>query len=256
MENFFFAKAGTLFGKGKLQFLSLIILFCLILSGCASSNVSRSVTSNIDKGVVNAEGLVDGAENSSIADSYQNSSQAAKGALIGGAAGAITGALSSGIGVIAGTATGAILGASYGAYIDANTNLQDQLVNRGATIVVLGDQIMIVIPSARIFNDMTPKIKSSAYSTLNLLTRYVNGFTKMLVKISAYTNDTGSASYDLSLSQQQADAIERFLVATGIDARLLYALGCGGTHLVERNSKVWDDNDNYRIEITLEKLYV
>lgn len=251
-----YKSVSSLLGKGTHYFLFLSIIFCVILSGCASSNVSRSVTSNIDRGVDNAENLVDSAENSSIADTFQNSSQVAKGALIGGAAGAITGALTSGVGVLAGTATGAILGASYGAYIDSNTNIRDQLINRGANIIILGDQVMIVIPSARIFNDMTPKIKPSAYSTLNLLTKYINGFTKMLIKISAYSNSTGSPSLDMSLSQQQANAIERYFVAACIDARLLYATGCGASHLVERNSQVSDDNDNYRIEIILEKLYV
>jgi outer membrane protein OmpA-like peptidoglycan-associated protein len=215
------------------------------------------VSSGFDKGVANAESFVNGTGNSTFADSYQNSSQITKGAFIGGAAGALTaGMLTSGIGVLPGTATGAVLGASYGAYIDSNTSLQDQLENRGVNIIVLGDQVMIVIPSARLFDDMASKIKPQAYSTLNLVARYINGFTKMLIKISAYTNDTGSPSHDLSLSQQQADAIEKYLVAAGMDVRLLYALGCGGTHLVERNLTGWDDNDNYRIEITLEKLYV
>lgn len=234
----------------------LILLFCFFLSACASSNVTRDVTSNIDKGVENTEAMVGGSEDSNIADAYENASQTTKGAILGGAVGGLTGVLSSGIGFVPGAATGAVLGASYGAYIDANTTLEDQLTNRGATLVVLGDQVLIVIPSARLFNEMTPRIKPQAFSTLNLVVAYINGYTKTLVKIAAYTNDTGSASMDVSLSQQQADAVEKFLLAAGLDARLIYAIGCGGTHLVERNSKEWGDNDNYRIEITLEKLYV
>lgn len=233
----------------------LCLLFSTFLSGCASSDVSRDAASNVDMGVQNARNLAGGAGDTSIADSYQNSSQAVKGAIIGGAAGGITGALSSGVGFIAGAAAGSILGASYGSYIDTNTSLEDQLLNRGANIIVLGDQILIVMPSARIFDDWSAKIKPQAYSTLKLIAQYVNGYTKMLVKISAYTDDTGSKTVDLSLSQQQAENVEKFLVAAGIDARVLYAAGHGGTRLVTRNTGEWE-SDNYRIEITLEKLYV
>lgn len=254
MENSGFTKIGTLL-KETFQFLFLLVIPIIILSGCASSDVSRDVASNVDLGVRNAQNLVEGTGD--IADVYQNSSQLAKGVLIGGAAGAITGALYTGsVGIIPGVAIGSIFGASYGSYIDSKTNVKDQLENRGATIVILGDQILIVLPSARIFNLLTPKIKPEAYSTLQLVANFINCYTKMLVKINAYTNRTGSDSIDLALSQQQAESVSKFLQVVGMDARLIYAQGCGGTHLVENNDLGWDESQNYRIEITLEKLYV
>lgn len=234
----------------------IITLFCFILTSCAASDASRDTAANIDLGVQNAKNLVNGVANGNIADSYQNTSQTAKGALIGGAAGAITGAFSSGIGVIPGTATGLIFGAAYGSYIDSQTNFDDQLENRGANIVVLGDQILIVLPSARIFNPYTAEIKPSAYSTLGMVAHYINRYTKMLVKVAAYTNDTGSERVDLALSEQQAQNVAKILSASGVNTRLLYAAGYGGTRLVTKNSLDWDESDNYRIEITLEKLYV
>ena len=231
------------------------IIVCCTLFGCASSEVSRQAASNVDMGTQNANNLVDGTGDS-FSDMYQNSSQATKGAVLGGTTGAVFGAFSSGLGVIPAAATGAILGASYGSYIDSQTTLKDKLENRGATIIVLGDQILIVFPSYRLFQAMTAELKPGGYDTLALVTQYVNQYTKMLVKVSAYTDDSGSRRVDLALSQQQADKVEKILLLDGIDARLLYASGYGGAHLVERNSEDWDGSDNYRIEITLEKLYV
>lgn len=253
MQNLIIAKVGALFAKRKYGLLLLFISLSFILSGCASSDVARDAASSIDLGVQNAKNLTSG--ETDIAESYQNANQTTKGALIGGAAGAVTGLVSTSIGFFPGAITGAILGGSYGAYIDANTNIIDQLENRGVNVVVLGDQVLVMVPSARIFVPWTSNIKSQAYSTLNLISCYINGYTKMLVKIAAYTDVTGSPDGDLSLSRQQAEQVEKFLIATGIDARVLYAEGYGGTHLVVRNSGEWD-NDNYRIEITLEKLYV
>jgi outer membrane protein OmpA-like peptidoglycan-associated protein len=242
-------------GKGKRCCLLLVISLFFILAGCASSNVSRDAAANVDLGVQNAKNLTSGAGDTNIADSYQNSTQATKGVFLGGAVGGVAGALSSGIGFIPGAAAGAILGASYGGYIETNETLADRLQNRGATIVVLGDQILIVLPSSRIFNPWSDKIKPQAYSTLKMVTQYINGYTKMLVNVAVYTDKTGSGTIDLSLSQQQADSVVKFLTESGIDARVLYAIGNGGTKLVAPNTGNWE-SDNYRIEITLEKLYV
>jgi outer membrane protein OmpA-like peptidoglycan-associated protein len=233
-----------------------IIGLSMLISSCASSDVTRDVTSNVDMGVQNAKNLVDGATTGTVADSYQNASQRAKGAMVGGAAGAAAGSVAAGVGALPGAAVGALLGASYGGYIDHNVSVEDQLRNRGANIIVLGDQVLIVLPSARLFEPMTPKIKSDAYSTLELTAKYINSYTSMLVKVSAHTNALGSKDVNFSLSQAQAESVARVLEASGVSARVLYASGYGGTHLVEKNSWVWDGSDNYRIEIALEKLYV
>lgn len=254
MEKVFFVILNTLFRK---QYGLLSLLFCcIILSGCASSNVTREVSSNIDQGVGNANRLANDATSGNLADSYGNSSQATKGIMLGGAVGGVAGAFTSAVGVIPGALMGAIMGGSYGTYIDRNTTLEDQLQNRGATVVVLGDHILIVVPSARIFYTMSSRIKPSAYSTLDLLVRYINSYTKMLVKVAAYTSAWGSEDYNLALSQSQAGNVSKFFLESGMDARLLYAVGYGGCHLVQKNSPDWDGSDNYRLEITLEKQYV
>lgn len=243
MEKQFFARAGAL-----------LLIYSFILSGCAQSDVSREVTANIDVGVQNTRDMAN--STGTLADSYQNASQAVKGAFLGGAGGGIVGTFTPGLGTLAGAAVGAILGGSYGSYIESNSSLEDQLHNRGATVVVLGDQILIVIPSARIFNPLTSTIKTSSYSTLNMVTRYINQYTKMLIKVSVYTNNTGSRRFDVALSQQQANSIVKYLTEAGIDARILYAAGYGGSHLVVSTAYDWESSDNYRVEITLEKLYV
>jgi outer membrane protein OmpA-like peptidoglycan-associated protein len=238
-----------------LRMLLPMVAVSLLLSGCASSQVTREAASNVDVGMLHTKSMVNSAANTNLADTYQNSSQAAKGAVLGGAAGAVTGYLVSGIGTLPGAAAGMILGASYGSYIDAHTTLKDKLENRGVNIIELGDQILIVIPSARIFDPRTPNVKQQAYSTLALTARYVNQFTKMLVRISVYTDATGASSVDKALSDEQAARVAKVLLDCGIDARILYAEGMGGTRLVTDNTMNWD-SDNYRIEITLEKLYV
>jgi outer membrane protein OmpA-like peptidoglycan-associated protein len=265
VENKFFVRAGALFEEKKIRLLRILfyLLPCFILAGCASSEVARDVSCNIDRGVQNAEDLYEGTTNSDIADSYQNASQRAKGAILGGAAGALAGSTMSGIGALPGAAVGAVFGGSYGTYIDSKATLEDRIKNRGINIIVLGDQILIMVPSERLFENMSSRLKQDAYSTIKCIAMYINGFTTITVKISAYTDNFGSCAVNLSLSQEQANRVAKELTAYGVNARILYAMGYGGTHLVQAhtsdcagNARAWDGNDNYRIEITLEKLYV
>jgi outer membrane protein OmpA-like peptidoglycan-associated protein len=254
VENVFFATAGFFAKLTRISFFFLIFSFFL-LAGCASSDVSRDAASNIDTGVQNAKDLTGG--EGDIADAYQNTSQTTKGVMLGGAAGAATGAIYGGTtGALQGAVIGAILGGSYGAYIDSTTTLADQLVNRGVNVIELGDHILVVIPSSRLFYPMTSTLKGQSYSTLALVAVYINSFTKTLVKINAYTSATGSPRVAQALSQQQAEQVSKILQVSGVDARLLYAEGCGGTHIVQPYQNDWGASDNYRIEITFEKLYV
>lgn len=241
----------------KNQIILLLIVFVSLLSGCASSDLARSTTGEIDQAYGSVTSSISNLGKGSLADSYQNSSQTAKGALIGGVAGGVFGGVTSnGIGAIAGAATGAILGGALGAYIDAHTSLVDRLKNRGARVFVLGDQVLIVIPSNRLFYTRSANIRYPDYSTLDSVAELIGHFTNVSVKVAAYTNASGPAEVDLALSQQQANNVARYLWKRGVDTRLLYAAGYGGTHLVMRNSLDWSCNDNYRIEITFEKLPV
>lgn len=230
------------------------IIMTFAMTGCASSGVQREAASSVDLGVQNAKNLLYQAADGDIADTYQNTSQTAKGALLGGAAGALTGGVSA-IGVAPGAIVGGILGASYGAYIDSTTNRKDRIENRGIQVVKLGDQILVVVPSARIFSEMTAVVKPQAFTTIGMIANYLNRFVMTTVRVAAYTDDGGNPDVDIALSKQQAEVFAKLLNAHGLNARLLYAVGCGSTHLVEKSDGDWD-SDNFRIEITLEKMYV
>jgi outer membrane protein OmpA-like peptidoglycan-associated protein len=235
-----------------------ILLSCLASSllGCASSGVSRGAANQVDTAYENSNALLTHAADNDPADAYQNAPQTTKGIIIGATAGAITGAVTSGtVGLLPGLAGGAALGGFLGAYVDYHTTIIDQLENRGVKVVVLGDQIMLMLPGEQLFKGMTPKINYQAYSTLDLVSTYINLYASMLVKISAYTNDTGDTAVNCAVSQQQANAVQKYLWKH-INTRVMTAKGYGGTHLLESNNLDWGQGLNYRIEITLEKLPV
>jgi outer membrane protein OmpA-like peptidoglycan-associated protein len=232
---------------------SAVLISIILLQGCASSDISRGAAGQVDKAYMETDYALNHPDSGGFIDSYQNASQTTKGALLGGAAGAGTGSMSSGIGVIPGAAVGAIFGGALGAYIDSHTTLVDKLENRGVKVISLGDHLLLVIPSSMLFNEMTANIRPHAYSILDLITQFVSGYPNMAVNVAAYT---GAAilpeKISLALSQQQADAVVKYLWTKGIDTRLLSAAGRGGTKLVAHNIPEWR-SDNYRVEITMEK---
>lgn len=243
----------------KLNFifqLLFLLLFCF-LQGCASSDLSRQAAGNVDQTYDCLVGTACDAGTYDLAESYQNLSQTTKGILIGGIAGGVVGGASSGVGVAAGSATGAILGGSIGAYIDAHSNLVDRLENRGVKVIVLGDQVMIVLPTNRIFNGVSSAFHSSASTTLDMVNQLIGCFVNISVRVTAYVDPAaGPEQINLSLTQQQAEKIGKYLWHHCQVSRIMYAVGCGGSRPVQRSTSNWLYSDNNRIEITFEKLPV
>lgn len=228
----------------------------LCLAGCASSDVSRNANNEMQTAYQGAGGMFGGAESTSWPESFANSSQTTKGALIGGATGAVAGGITSGVGVVPGAAGGAIFGGALGAYIDSKTTLEDRIENRGGKAVVLGDQVLIVLPSRKIFNDGSAQLSPYAYSTLNLVAQLINRYPNMTVKVAAYVNSAiGSVVTNQALTQEQANNVERYLWRAGVKTRMLYAAGYGGAQPIVRPT-LDEGEDNNRLEITLEKLPV
>lgn len=233
------------------------LVMSLFLQGCASSDLSRTYAGSIDNAYLGVRGSsTSRTASGSISDAYQNSSQTSKGALMGGVAGGIIGGFTNGVGVVPGAVTGAILGGALGAYIDAHTTLVDRLENRGAKVFVLGDHVLIVLPSNKIFDDTTPNIRVTSYSTLNLVAELIGNYVNMSVTVAAYTNGGAPSQVALALSKQQAERVAKYLWKQGVNTRLLYAVGYGDSRPVTRSSQSWNCSENYRIEITFEKLPV
>lgn len=243
----------------SIAFFSFIFFNFTILSflqGCASSDAARGAASEADKAYLQTDySLRHIGDSGELTDAYQNTSQTTKGIIIGGALGAAAGSATSGIGAAAGLGLGAIFGGAIGSYIDSHTTLADKLENRHVQVIVLGDQILIVLPSSLLFYENSSNLRADAYETLDMVNQYISRYPNMSVKVAAYTSAAEPESVARVLSQQQADKVARYLWNRRINTRLLYAEGNGGSKLVTANVADWS-SDNYRIEITLEKLPV
>lgn len=231
-----------------------VILFSL--QGCASSAAGRGAASSADQAYLDTDyAMRHFGDAGDVSTAYQNSSQTAKGMVIGGVVGAAAGSATSPVGGMAGFGLGAIFGGALGKYIDSHTTLADKLENRHVRVIEIGDQIMIVINSTTLFYSNTSNIRLDAYDTLDLVSEYISRYPNISVKIVAYTSAAEPERVSRPLSQQQADNVLKYLWNRHINTRVLYAEGAGSSKLVTANTADWN-SDNYRVEITLEKLPV
>jgi outer membrane protein OmpA-like peptidoglycan-associated protein len=238
--------------KAKQSVYALIFLFAAFLQGCASSDVSRGAASGVNSTYQNAAYAFD-SNGVSITESYQGTSQMTKGMMLGGATGAIVGAVASGgSGVLPGAAGGAIFGGAFGAYIDSRTTVADQIINRGNQVIILGDQILIVLPSKYVFAGNSPELQPYAFKTLDLISQLISGYPNMTVKVTTYTDSVDPSRISRSLSQEQSNAVVKYLWRTPINTRMLYGEGGGASKPIVAT----DSDTNNRVEITLEKLPV
>lgn len=235
------------------QFLFFIFIPFSLLQGCASSDLARKSAGGVDTVYTDVSTSVSSLGKGDVAGFYQNTSQTTKGVILGGISGAVIGSSIINVGALGGMAVGAILLGSLGAYIDSHSNLIDRLKNRGVKVFVLGDQVLIVLPSSRTFYANTANIIYGEDSTMGMVAELIGNYTNISVKVSGYTDDTGAPIVDRTLSQQQADNVAKSLWRHGVNTRLLYSEGYGGTRLVSKNTCDWA-SDNYRVEITMEKL--
>lgn len=239
----------------RLTFLAFTIFFMVLmnLQGCASSDAARGAAYEADKAYLQTDYSARHFTDTGFSETYQNTSQLTKGVLIGGVLGAATGSVTPAMGSLAGFGLGVIIGGALGKYIDSHTTLADKLENRHVQVILLGDHVMIVLPSSVLFYQNTPNIRADAYETLGLISQLIGSYPNMTVKVTAYTSAAIPDSVALSLSEQQAQNVAKFFWQNDINTRLLSAEGAGGSNLVTANIADWG-SDNYRVEITLEKL--
>lgn len=135
---------------------------------------------------------------------------------------------------------------------DAKMNKQMQQLNaQGVTVITMGQNYLISIPTARIFADQSPLVLWPAYDTLNDVSAFLAQFRKVAATITVYGGTAyQSKKRELALSQARASFLAKYFWSQGLDARLLFSVGAGATHPIIMGGTQSDQSPNSRVEIT------
>ena len=174
------------------------------------------------------------------------------GALAGAAAGALINHDKRGKGALIGAAVAGAAAAGYGYYADRQeAQLRQSMQGTGVEVQRQGDVIQLIMPGAITFATDSSQIASSFYQPLNNLAGSFKQYNQNNIEVVGHTDNTGSHSYNMSLSQRRAQAVVDYLVAQGVDRSRIVARGVGPDQPVANNATVDGRAQNRRVEVNL-----
>ena len=185
-------------------------------------------------------------------------SKATKGALIGAAAGAVVGLISGDDAVerrqqaLIGAGVGALAGGSIGYYMDKQeAKLRAELEGTGVSVTRIGDNITLNMPGNVTFATDSSDLSPAFFDVLNSVGKVMGEFDQTVVEVAGHTDNTGSDSYNQSLSERRAASVATYLQAQQVMSQRLITVGMGEARPVADNSTDIGRQANRRVEITM-----
>lgn len=182
-------------------------------------------------------------------------SKAVWGTAIGAATGAATGALvagNSGKGALVGGLAGAAIGAGTGYYLDTQeAELRQELASTGVQVVRTDDSIRLIMPGNITFKTDSADINAGFYATLNSVAKVLKKYDDSTVMVMGFTDNTGTDSYNMTLSKNRANAVAAYLQGQGVAARRFEIMGMGESNPIASNDTAAGRTQNRRVEIKI-----
>jgi outer membrane protein OmpA-like peptidoglycan-associated protein len=202
------------------QTLALLAAASLATTGCASLN-------NKEKGgIIGATG----------------------GAVIGGAIGKANGSTAKG--AILGATIGGAAGMIIGHQMDKQAAELKQNIP-GAVVERVGEGIQVTFASGLLFDFDSDDVRAEAASNLRNLAASLDKYPGSELLIVGHTDNVGTDSYNLGLSERRADAAATFLAAQGVSRSRIASRGLGETEPVEPNDSEAGRSKNRRVEVAI-----
>lgn len=203
------------------------LLLALTLTGCTSSPFLDE-TGSVNK---KTSGTAGGA---------------AAGALIGQLIGKDT------KGTLIGAGIGALAGLGWGAYRDRQEQeLRERLKNTEVQVSQQGENLNLSLPGGVTFATDSAKIVPSFYEPLNSIATVLVNYPETRVIVNGYTDNTGSADYNLTLSEKRAASVRNYLIQQGVSTRRISSVGYGEEYPRATNSTASGRAENRRVEIEI-----
>ena len=173
---------------------------------------------------------------------------------IGAASGAVIGNLVSSnrtAGAIVGAAAGAAIGGLIGYDLDRQAaELRTDLDGR-ISIDNQGDRLVVSMPQDITFETDSAVVRSGLQDDLQALSRSLQAYPQSTVQVVGHTDNTGSSTYNLGLSQQRAQAVVSLLDAYGTSAGRLTTVARGEEQPIASNLTEEGRAQNRRVEIVI-----
>ncbi|MBJ6119547.1 OmpA family protein [Pontibacter sp. BT310] len=216
-------------------YLSILVIFSLLFSSCASKTGSTSGTTTTEKKGMNktAKGGIIGA---------------AGGAVVGGVIGRATG--NTAAGAIIGAAVGGTTGALIGRHMDKQAaELQRDLEN--AKVERVGEGIKITFNSGILFATNSDALQSNAQTEISQLAATLKKYEDTNILIEGHTDNTGTRDLNQRLSERRAESVASYLSGQGVSRNRMTTQGYAFDQPIADNSTAAGRQQNRRVEIAI-----
>ncbi len=190
-----------------------------------------------------------------LASGCSKMNKAQKGVLIGAGAG---GAVGAGVGKAAGnTALGAIIGAAVGGatggIIGREMDKQAKEIETipGAEVKRVGEGINVTFESGVLFAVNESNISTTAQAKIKDLAAVLSKYPDTYILIEGHTDNTGSDSYNMTLSKERASAVADYLKGQQIQSQRLKTAWYGESQPKVSNDTESGKTENRRVEFAI-----
>ena len=147
---------------------------------------------------------------------------------------------------------GAIAGGAVGNYMDRQeAKIRHQLEGTGVHVVRDGDNITLVMPGNITFDTGRVDIKPNFTDVLDSVVLVLKEYDKTIIEVAGHTDNVGSASANMTLSEGRANSVANYLRGKGVKPERLTTVGYGETRPVADNGTAEGREQNRRVELTL-----
>lgn len=128
--------------------------------------------------------------------------------------------------------------------------IKQRLERCGVSVITIGSDYLISIPSAALFADQSPRLTWQSYGLLNNVASFLKQFRKVAITVTSYSSKYVSAKREHALTVTRSRAVADYLWSQGVDSRLIFTVGLGSDKPIMAYAQGGDKSPNSRIEIT------
>jgi outer membrane protein OmpA-like peptidoglycan-associated protein len=177
---------------------------------------------------------------------------AAGGAVIGGVIGNNVGKGNTALGAI----LGAVVGGAAGGYIGNRMDKQAKRIEEeipGAEVTRVGEGINVTFTedAGVYFDTNKSNVKGTSATTLDKLAGIFKEYPNSNILVEGHTDSAGSDAYNMSLSEQRAQSVTKYLIGKGIDSSRFTTKWYGENQPKGDNATTEGKAANRRVELAI-----
>jgi outer membrane protein OmpA-like peptidoglycan-associated protein len=190
-------------------------------------------------------------------NSFKKLTNEQKGAIIGIGAGAAAGAAigskskNPAVYAIIGSAVGGTAGVFIGKYMDKQAAKMKKDLEGVAEVERIGEGIKLTMKSGILFGFDSYSLSQDSREKLTRLAETLKDYNETNILVAGHTDNVGTDSYNMKLSEKRAEAVAGFLSSKGVKRSRMAVNGYGeSTPLVDNTTESGRDK-NRRVELAI-----